>query len=133
MARFAIRTLEFDKVKSILAEKAATSLGKAAILGQQLESDFKKVNRLQEETAEAKSIIDQAKRFPFGGMVDITADLKRAELGGILEPLELQHVETTAAAIKAMKAFLAESTELAPVLAEYGNGLAIFSRLEKQI
>ena len=133
MARFAIRTLEFDKVKAMLAERAATSLGKAAVLAQQIESDFKRVNRLQEETAEAKHIIDQAKRFPFGGAYNITAELKRAELGGILEPLELQRIQTTAAAIKAMKAFLAESTELAPVLAEYGERLQIFSRLEKQI
>lgn len=133
MARYAIRTLEFDKVKAMLAEKAATSLGKAAVLTQQIESDFKKVNRLQEETAEAKRILDEAKRFPFGGVFDITAELKRAELGGVLQPLELQHIQTTAEAIRVMKAFLANNTELAPVLADYGAKLQIFTRLEKQI
>lgn len=29
MARFAVKTLEFDKVKAMLASKTATSLGKA--------------------------------------------------------------------------------------------------------
>lgn len=132
MARFAIRTLEFDKVKEMLAAKAATSLGKAAILAQQIESDFKKVNRLQEETAEALRIME-SKRFPFGGAFNITAELKRAELGGVLEPLELQHIQTTAEAIRVMKAFLAENTEMAPVLADFGARMQIFSRLEKQI
>ena len=133
MARFAIRTLEFDKVKEMLAAKAATSLGKAAIIAQQIESDFKKVNRLQEETAEALRIMEGSKRFPFGGAFNITAELKRAELGGVLEPLELQHIQTTAEAIRVMKAFLAENTELAPVLADFGERMQIFSRLEKQI
>lgn len=33
MARFAVKTLEFDKVKAMLAGKTATSLGKAQSLG----------------------------------------------------------------------------------------------------
>ena len=32
MARFAVKTLEFDKVKALLASKTATSLGKAQAL-----------------------------------------------------------------------------------------------------
>ena len=133
MARYAIHVLEFDKVKNMLADKAATALGRAAVLAQQIESDFRRVNRLQEETAEAKSILDRAKRFPFGGACNIQAELKRAELGGVLNQQELQHIQTTAAAIRAMKAFLAENCELAPVLGEYGQSLQIFTRLEKQI
>ena len=31
MARFAIKTLEFDKVKNILADKTATALGRQAV------------------------------------------------------------------------------------------------------
>ena len=133
MARYAIRTLEFDKVKNMLAAKAATSLGKAAVLAQQIEGDFKKVNRLQEETAEAMRIYEASKRFPFGGCTNITAELKRAELGSVLEPLELQQIQNTAASIRTMKAFLGENTEFAPLLAEMGQRLQIFSRLEKQI
>ncbi len=51
MARFAVKTLEFDKVKNMLASKAATFLGKQAIISLQIESEFSKVKRLQEETA----------------------------------------------------------------------------------
>ena len=32
MARFAVKTLEFDKVKALLASKTATSMGKAQAL-----------------------------------------------------------------------------------------------------
>ena len=53
MARYAIKTLEFDKVKNILADKTATSLGRQAVGAMRIESEFAKVKRLQEETAEA--------------------------------------------------------------------------------
>ena len=62
MARFAIKTLEFDKVKSLLAAKAGTFLGKQAVGALQIESDFGKVKALQEETTvkvrEASNIKD---------------------------------------------------------------------------
>ena len=133
MARFAVKTLEFDKVKNMLASKAATFLGKQAIISLQIESEFSKVKRLQEETAEALRILDEGRRFPFGGAFNITADVKRAELGSVLEPEELQHIQTTVQAFASMKDFTAENAETAPNLAEYGAELTQFSRLEKQI
>ena len=133
MARFAIKTLEFDKVKNMLASKAATFLGKQMVTGLQIESDFGKVKLLQQETAEALRILDEGKRFPFGGAYNITADVKRAELGSVLEPEELLHVLTTLQALRAMKDFVADNNEMAPALAEYANYMQQFGRLEKQI
>ena len=45
MARFAVKTLEFDKVKALLASKTATSLGKAQALAIRTESEFSIVKR----------------------------------------------------------------------------------------
>ena len=133
MARFAIKTLEFDKVKSLLAAKAGTFLGKQAVGALQIESDFGKVKALQEETAEALRIMDEGKRFPFGGAFNIIGDVKRAELGSTLLPEELLHIQTTAEALRAMKEFLAANAEMAPALAEYAGSMQQFARLEKQI
>lgn len=133
MARFAIKTLEFDKVKNMLAQKTATFLGKQAVGSLQIESEFAKVKRLQEETAEALRIMDEGRRFPFGGAYNIIGDVKRAEIGSVLDPEELLHIMTTAQAIRAMKDFLEEHAETAPVLKEYGDSLQTFTRLEKQI
>lgn len=133
MARYAIKTLEFDKVKAMLAAKAGTFLGKQAVVKLAIESDFMRVQRLQEETAEAVRLLDEGKRFPFGGAFNIEGELKRAQLGSILLPEELLHVMTTAAAIRSMKQFLAENEEDAPALQDYGSDMQVFSRLEKQI
>ncbi|MBR2139721.1 MAG: endonuclease MutS2, partial [Phascolarctobacterium sp.] len=96
-------------------------------------SEFSKVKRLQEETAEALRIMDEGKRFPFGGAYNIVSEVKRAELGSTLDPEELLHIQTTAAAIRQMKFFLQDEAEIAPVLSEYANGLGIFTKLEKQV
>ncbi len=133
MARFAIKTLEFDKVKNMLASKAGTFLGKQAVEALQIESDFGAVKRLQEETAEALRIIDEGRRFPFGGAHNIVADVKRAELGSVLLPEELLHVFTTLEALRSMKEFLADNAEMAPTLSEYSGQMQQFARLEKQI
>lgn len=133
MARFAIKTLEFDKVKSMLASKAATFLGKQSINAIQIESDFAKVKRLQEETAEALRLLDEGRRFPFGGAYNIVADVKRAELGSILDSEALLHILTTAQALRAMKEFLMVNNETVPILAEYAEAMQAFLRLEKQI
>ena len=133
MARFAIRTLEFDKVRDMLAAKAATFLGRQLILACQIESDFAAVKALQEETAEALRLLDEARRFPFGGAFNISEALKRAEIGSVLDTEELLHVMTTVAAFRAMKNFLAENAETAPQLAAYGERLRIFTKLERQI
>ena len=133
MARFAIKTLEFDKVKNILADKTATTLGRQAVGAMRIESEFSKVKRLQEETAEALRIMDEGKRFPFGGAYNIVSEVKRAELGSTLDPEELLHIQTTVAAIRQMKFFLQDEAEIAPVLSEFANSLGIFTKLEKQI
>ena len=133
MARFAVKTLEFDKVKAMLAAKAATFLGKQQATALQIESEFAKVKALQEETAEALRILDEGKRFPFGGAFNITADVKRAELGSVLLPEELLHILTTVEAFGSMKEFLAANGEMAPAFAEYAAQMQQFPRLEKQI
>lgn len=133
MSRFAIKTLEFDKVKERAAEKAATVLGKELVLGLQISSDFETVSRLQAETAEAKRLLDEGLRFPFGGLHDIGNAVKRARLGSVLDVEDLMDVRSSAAAFGALRTFLLKESELSPCLAEYGRQLQEFPRLVRQL
>ena len=133
MAKFAIQTLEFDKVKEMLAGKTATSLGRERVMNMRIESDFASVKRLQEETAEALRLLDDGKRFPFGGAYNILPQVKRARIGSVLEPEELMQVGTTCEALRMVKQFLADEAEIAPQLAEYAAGLEAFPKLERII
>ena len=69
--RFAVKTLEFDKVKMIVADKAATALGKERLMALPVSADFETVKRMHIETAEALRIINAGRRFPFGGLYNI--------------------------------------------------------------
>lgn len=133
MSRFAIKTLEFDKVKARASEKAATVLGKELVLSLQISSDFATVSRLQAETAEAKRLLDEGLRFPFGGLRDIGPSVKRARLGSVLDVAELMDIRSSAEAFGALKGFLLQESELSPCLAEYGRQLQEFPRLIRQM
>ena len=133
IARFAVKTLEFDKVKELAAAKAATSLGRELLLNMTVAADFETVKKLQEETAEALRLLDEGKRFPFGGVHNITAAVKRAKLGGTLEIEELMQVQTTLAGFSDMKIFLLKDSEMAPNLAQYGRELQEFAKIVRQL
>lgn len=61
--RFAVKTLEFDKVKQNVAEKAATEQGKDRLMSLPVSSDFETVKRMHMETAEALRILNEGKGF----------------------------------------------------------------------
>lgn len=133
MAKFAVKVLEFDKIKERLARKAATFLGKQKALNLRSENEFGKVKVLLTETDEALRLLDEGKRFPFGGASDISAALKLAQLGGVLDAESLMLVGSTAGAIRQLKTFLQSENMLAPTLAEYAANMQIFAKLEKQL
>ena len=118
MAKFAVNTLEFDKVKTLLADQAGTSLGRKLA---------------QEETAEAVQLLDEGKRLPLGGMTDISPLVKRTRVGSILEPEDFKAIGDTIDGLRHLKQFLLEDTENAPALRDYGPQLGDFSRLSKQL
>ena len=131
--RFAIKTLEFDKVKMRAAEKAATELGKDKLLALGISSDFETVKRMHMETAEALRIINAGRRFPFGGLYNIAEAVKRARIGGVLDVEELMQIKTSMQAFGTLKVFLLTESDDHPNLAEYGRSLAEFPRLVRQL
>lgn len=133
MARFAIKTLEFDKVKANAAAYAATSLGRERLMGWKISADFETVKRLQMETAEAKRLLDDGMRFPFGGLHNIGPAVKRARIGSSLDVEELMEIGTSAAAFGALRQFLLTESERCPNLAEYAREMNEFPRLVRQI
>ncbi|MCH4095843.1 MAG: endonuclease MutS2 [Acidaminococcus provencensis] len=133
MARFAVNTLEFDKVKEMLAKEAGTSLGRKLALELQSSSSFEKVKLAQEETAEALRLLEEGQRLPLGGMSDITAMVKRTRVGSILEPEEFKAINDTIEGLQHLKKFLVELEDDYAALRTYGPELGDFSRLMKQL
>ena len=119
MGLFALKTLEFDKIKELVSRKAATTLGKERLLSLQVTREFSMAKKYLTETDEALRILSEGKRFPLGGATDITELVKRAQIGSALEPEELLAVGNVLIAMRQMKEFLKPEAELAHTLAEY--------------
>ena len=131
--RFAVKTLEFDKVKQNVAEKAATEQGKDRLMSLPVSSDFETVKRMHMETAEALRFLNEGKRFPFGGLYNIAEAVKRARIGSILDVEELMQIKSSMQAFGALKVFLLTESDEHPNLAEYGRNLVEFPKLVRQL
>lgn len=110
-----LHTLEYRKILNTLLGFAQTSMGKKK--AEQLEpiGELEEVKRLLQQTDEAFTF-DRLKGSPsFGGIVDITASVKRAEIGGTLNPHELLGISNTTHAARRLKRQIAALHEDEPI------------------
>ncbi|GER67048.1 endonuclease MutS2 [Weizmannia acidilactici] len=131
-----IKTLEFDKIKGLLLEHASSPLGAEKIEALFPSSSYEEVMRMQEETDEAARVLRLKGHVPLSGIYDIRRHLKRASIGGRLNPAELMQIASTIYASRSMKCFIEgiveEGTEL-PILGGMAEGIAILTPLEHEI
>ncbi|GAB2698675.1 endonuclease MutS2 [Paenibacillus thermoaerophilus] len=130
-----LHTLEYDKIRSKLADKASTSLGRA--IAEQLRpvSSFEDVQRLLKETEEAVDVERLKGGVSFGGIRDIREPLNRARIGAMLSASELLDIATTIRGGRKLRKFLAAVHEDHPIplLAALAGGISDQQRLEERI
>ncbi len=84
-----LKTLEFDKITGILAQFASSQPGRNKCLALVPSSDYDEIIRAQSETADAAERVRMKGSLSFAGLSDVTASLKRLEIGGDLSAREL--------------------------------------------
>lgn len=90
-----LRTLELDKILAQLADHASFSAGRDAALTLRPATDLKEASRLQQQTAEARSLLEGRPSIHLGGAHDVRPAARRAEVGAILGPAELLEIAGT--------------------------------------
>jgi len=90
-----LATLEFTTVRELLAERTSFAPGREEALVLEPEADLAAAERLQDETAAAKALLRAAPSAGLRGAQDIRDPLRRADLGGILDPEQLLAVAAT--------------------------------------
>lgn len=130
-----LSTLEFDKIRLLLAERAAFSGGKNIAEALWPSRSLKEAERWQAETEEAVRILAAGSPPPFGGMRDVREIVRRAERGALLQPTEILEVADAARASDRLRAFLetCAPTVGAETLADLAGILGRFPRLEREI
>jgi DNA mismatch repair protein MutS2 len=101
-----LKTLEYDKVVSLLMEKASSSLGKEKAGALAPFTRIEEVTHAQQATMEGATVLRLKGSVPLGGIRDIRGPVQRARLGSMLAPMELLDIASTVFAGRRLRTFL---------------------------
>lgn len=128
-----LRILEFDKIRKMLMDEAASSLGRELAETLSPGVDLVMVRRAQRETSEARRVTIEEGGAPLGGLFDIREAVRRAKVGGVLGPEDLLRCSSTLLAARRLKKFLSDLDESYEVLKDLAFRLDTFRDLEDRI
>lgn len=89
-----LHTLEFDKIIALLEERAVSGPGKALCHALAPMTDLREIERAQAETEAALSRIRMKGELRLAGLRDVSASLKRLDVGGTLSTSELYAISS---------------------------------------
>jgi len=135
MNRKILLTLEFEKIREMLANYAATSLGKSLAGELEPNAAIAEVKIRLQATDEAVHALRLKGSVPFGGIRDVFAPLRRAEIGGTLNPAELLDIANTMNGARRLQRFIAQLNNAysVPLLANLSNQLTEHKSVEEAI
>ncbi|MCE5287521.1 MAG: endonuclease MutS2 [Pelosinus sp.] len=133
MDKSVLHTLEYHKIRDMLAGHTGSVMGKELAEALEPVSDKSQVQFWLDETKEARDIMAAVPSIPLGGFRDIRSIIKRADLGAILDPTEIAAVANTLYAARRIKNFFSELAQPALILKEYASQIVGLRKLEQAI
>ena len=130
--RRALGLLEFDEIRRQLAVATRTAVGAEAAVELTPSADARDVAVRQQETAEARRLLDAATALEPGPADDLRPAVHRALLGGVLSGEELRNVGALAAAARWNRNALSHREDL-PILAAITQYLPDLPDLESAV
>ena len=128
-----LRVLEFEKVIAKLQDQSACAIGREVAGLSYPTTDLETAKRKQQETAEARAILQYEGNIPLGGIEDIRAYVERADIQALLQPQELLSIHGTLLAAKRLHQFLVKVKGSYPLLGELAGEIGVFDELEADI
>ena len=122
-----LELLDFDKIRALVAARAACSLGKSAALRMEPSLDPGEIRSRQALSTEMAEALAAGLKPPFGGLHDIRHHVRRCEPGGVLEPEALAETVETLRAIGNLDRWLSLSGDQFPRLGGLRQGVGEFS------
>lgn len=130
-----LHTLEYAKIIHKLSQHAATPMGLQLAENLEPDSQLEDVVRSLQTTAEAANAFRLKGNAPFRGVADIRAHLKRALIGGTLNPGELLEIALTARGARRVRNHVLHlhEDEPMPLLAHLAESMYPRRELEEEI
>lgn len=135
MNEFTLQKLEFDKIKNMLLKECSSSLGQEKVKNLKPVSDYERILLWQQETTEGVTVRRYEPQVPLGGIKDISSQIKRAEVGGILEPEDFLKILDTLTVSRKLATFLGKRKKQysSPRLEWWAEQLNVLENLEEEI
>ncbi len=128
-----LEVLEYHKIIARLADFCACSLGRDGVDRLTPRNDPDWVRERLAETAEARILLQEHGRPPFGGVSDISELLAKAGAGRMLEGAEILRVNANARAARVIGDYFARTRDDAPKLSEMSERLGVYQKLEESV
>ena len=126
-----ITLLEWDTLKTHLSSFASTKMGKRAILGFEIPSEFEVSKRLLNETIEITELENNLdKSISFSGVYDIARNIEISAKGGVLGASDLLEIAETISVARRLKKTLLDF-EQRPYISSFIKNLIEHSNIEK--
>ncbi len=126
-------TLEFDKILTMLAEKALSEAGKKRCLALAPSLNESEVRRRMEETTQARRIIEQVGTPPLASMAELHKVINQIAVEAMLMPDQLVQVSIFLASCRRMKTYLKKAELTGAEMAWYGTSIDELPELEYEI
>ena len=127
-----IKTLEFDKIKSILHSYAVSDGAKKMIDSLMPSAKKEIISLYQKQTSEAQSIILTRGSIPFGAIYDIRLLSRKAQIGSVLDAKSLLKIGDTLRTARISKAYVEQFNDI-PVIRSLSDEINIFKHIEDEI
>ncbi len=131
MNRHVYRTLEFDKIADMLSAYGVMEVTKKRIIEAEVSESIKKVNKMQDETEDAITLITKKGSPPIMCTLDVRSSLKRAKMSGVLSISEILSVGKVLETARRLKEYPDDIEALS--LEEHFDALWQNKDLEKRI
>ena len=127
------QVLEYPKILAKLAEHTSFSLGHELALRLRPSSREDVVKRRQQETSEARRLLDVKPGLSLGGVTNLRPLLKKARVGAVLLPGELLDVRNTLFSGRSLRRSIAHLDRQFPLLAARADEIVEFPELTQDI
>lgn len=127
-----LRVLEYDKVKALLRQQCASSLGEDLVRRLEPAVDPRWIAERLAETSEACALLAECGSFPLQGLCDIGGLCRRAAIGAILDGEDLLRIRQVLQVVRLVKAFVPQDGRF-PRLSHLTERLGEYEQLERDL
>ncbi|NLG53998.1 MAG: endonuclease MutS2 [Clostridiales bacterium] len=128
-----VQLLELERVLKKLSDNAVSDRAKEEALAISPMTDIGEVEAAQKRTTDAKKLIGLRGAPGFSGIKDVSAALRRADAGGVLNPRELLDIAALLRAARTVRGYIGDDSRISTCLDEIFASLSVNKYLEDLI